>query len=174
MFNVTRFFYPHGVEGESMGNTRKDFEDIEKAIKYSHRYAKGIRFAGVQIESEDGKLLYEITSGSDTFDYRTKESSSVLKVEIPTSKFKIEQQIKALESVIFTDNSKDRQIHLEALEVLKKALNEVVAKCNNCQYCKGTVYGDIEEFKCSRGYYKKFKLNVETDCKGFKLGKYKY
>lgn len=70
MFTATRFFYPHGIEGESMDNTVKEFDDIEKAIKYAHRYAKGIRFAGVQIESEDGTLLYEITSASDVFDYR--------------------------------------------------------------------------------------------------------
>ena len=70
VYTATRFFYPHGIEGESMDNTVKDFEDIEKARKYAHRYAKGVRFAGVQIESENGKLLYEITSDSEVCDYR--------------------------------------------------------------------------------------------------------
>lgn len=72
MYTVTRSYYPHGVEGECMENNTKDFEDIEKAIKYAHRYAKGTRFAGVRVEDEKGKLLYEITSDSDAYDYRIK------------------------------------------------------------------------------------------------------
>ena len=93
----------------------------------------------------------------------------MLKVEISENKGKIEQQIKALESVIATDNKKDKQIHLEALWLLKKALDEAIWQCNNCKFCGETVYGDKEEFLCSKGYYKKFKLNIETDCKVFKF-----
>lgn len=74
MYITTRFFYPHGIEGEAMDNTVKEFDTIEKAIKYAHRYNTGVRFAGIQIESEDGKLLYEITSGNDTYDYREVET----------------------------------------------------------------------------------------------------
>jgi hypothetical protein len=70
MFTTTRFFYPNGIEGESMDCTYKEFDTIEKAIKYCHRYNKGVRFAGVQVEDENGNLLYEITSGNDVFDYR--------------------------------------------------------------------------------------------------------
>ena len=33
MYTATRFFYPNGIEGESMDNTVKQFDDIEKAIK---------------------------------------------------------------------------------------------------------------------------------------------
>ncbi len=70
MYIATRYFYPNGIEGESMDNTIKEFNDIEKAIKYAHRYANGTRFAGVQIESENGILLYEITSDNETCDLR--------------------------------------------------------------------------------------------------------
>lgn len=70
MYTATRFFYPHGIEGESMDNIIKEFDNIDKAIAYAHRYAKGIRFAGVEIEDENGKTIYEITSGNDTYDYR--------------------------------------------------------------------------------------------------------
>lgn len=72
MFSTIRHFYPHGIEGESMDCTFKEFDTIEKAINYAHRYAKGVRFAGVQIEDENGKLLYEITSNSEIYDYRNK------------------------------------------------------------------------------------------------------
>lgn len=71
MFITTRYFYPHKDEGEEMDYTIKEFDTIEKAIKYCHRYAKGIRFAGVQLEDEEGYLLYEITSGGDVVDYRS-------------------------------------------------------------------------------------------------------
>lgn len=70
MFTVTRFFYPHGIEGEAMNYTSKDFTDIEKAIKYANRYAKGKRFAGVQVEDENGKMFYEITSDFEMIDHR--------------------------------------------------------------------------------------------------------
>jgi len=46
----------------------------------------------------------------------------MLKVEIPTDKAKIKQQIKALESLLLKDNIKDREIHLEAIRVLREAL----------------------------------------------------
>lgn len=70
LFATTRHFYPNGIEGEAMDCTFKEFSEIEKAIKYAHRYAKGIKFAGVQIEDESGKILYEITSDFDVCDYR--------------------------------------------------------------------------------------------------------
>ena len=72
---TTRYFYPHGIEGEAMDCTYKEFDTIEKAIKYAERYTRGLRFAGVQVEElkDDGKLgdlVYEITSDNETFDYR--------------------------------------------------------------------------------------------------------
>ena len=72
-YSTTRHFYPHGIEGEAMDCTFKEFNTIEKAIKYADRYAKGLRFAGVQIEDETGNTVYEITSDFEVFDYRNKE-----------------------------------------------------------------------------------------------------
>ena len=70
MYTTTRFFFPHGNEYESMDCTFKEWDNLEKAIAYAHRYAKGIRFAGVTVEDEDGKTIYEITSSSEVYDYR--------------------------------------------------------------------------------------------------------
>jgi len=46
----------------------------------------------------------------------------MLKVEIRNDKTNIKAQIKALESILSTDNYKDRVIHQEAIKMLKKAL----------------------------------------------------
>lgn len=70
MFTTIRHFYPHGIEGEAMDCTYKEFDSIEKAIKYAHRYTKGLRFAGIQIEDNNGNLVYEITSDQEVIDHR--------------------------------------------------------------------------------------------------------
>jgi hypothetical protein len=101
MYITTRFFYPHGIEGEEMQTTVKEFETIEKAIKYAHRYNTGVRFAGIQIESEDGKLLYEITSGNDTYDYREAETTPEEKEEIKEDNT-IETVLKKIDAGIIT------------------------------------------------------------------------
>ena len=48
----------------------------------------------------------------------------MLRVEIPNDKTKILKQIKALNSLIITDNKKDLEIHQAAIKELKKALKE--------------------------------------------------
>lgn len=73
MFTTTRHFYPKKIEGEAMDCTFKEFPNVEKAIAYANRYAKGLRFAGVQIEDENGKIVYEITSDFEVIDKRIKE-----------------------------------------------------------------------------------------------------
>lgn len=70
MYNTTRFFFPHGNEEEAMDCAFKSFPTIEKAIAYAHRYSKGIRFAGCQIEDESGKLVYELLDNGTVTDYR--------------------------------------------------------------------------------------------------------
>ena len=40
--------------------TVKEWNSLEKAIAYCHRYSKGIRFAGVEIEDENGNQIYEL------------------------------------------------------------------------------------------------------------------
>jgi len=70
MFITTRFFYPHGIEGEAMDNTSKEFNDLDKAINHANRYAAGLRFAGVQVEDEKRNIIYEITSDMEAIDHR--------------------------------------------------------------------------------------------------------
>ena len=48
----------------------------------------------------------------------------MLKVSIPDSKAKIEQTIKALESLLPFDDDKSKKYHMEAIEDLRKALNK--------------------------------------------------
>ena len=62
MYTTIRYYYPHGIEGESMEVTLKEFTSFDKAIAYARRYAKGNRFAGVQVEDTTGNCIYEITS----------------------------------------------------------------------------------------------------------------
>lgn len=52
----------------------------------------------------------------------SRPEEKILKVEIPQDKANIKQQIKALESLILTDNFKDRKIHTGTLKDLKEAL----------------------------------------------------
>lgn len=70
MFFTSRHFYPKGIEGEAMDCTFKEFKTIEKAVQYAHRYTKGLRFAGIQIEDEQGNTVYEITSDGEVIDRR--------------------------------------------------------------------------------------------------------
>lgn len=70
MYITTRFFFPHGIEGEAMDNTVLEWESLGKAIAYCHRYDKGLRFAGVQVEDKNGKLIYELTDNGVVTDNR--------------------------------------------------------------------------------------------------------
>ena len=69
-YQTVRYFFPHGIEGESMDCTYKTWDSLEKAIAYCHRYAKGIRFANVELRNEDNYLMYEILSDGTVTDYR--------------------------------------------------------------------------------------------------------
>jgi hypothetical protein len=71
-YTTTRFFFPHGIEGESMDCTYKDWNSLEKAVAYCHRYAKGIRFASVEIRDDEGNMVYELLANGTVIDYRNK------------------------------------------------------------------------------------------------------
>ena len=62
MYRTIRYYYPHGNESEALECTVKEWDNLTKAVAYCHRYARGIRFASVEIEDEQGKQLYEILS----------------------------------------------------------------------------------------------------------------
>lgn len=72
MYTTCRYFYPHGIEGESMDCTIKEWDSLEKAIDYCHRYTKGIRFSSVCIEDEKGDIVYEILASGEIIDETTK------------------------------------------------------------------------------------------------------
>lgn len=62
MYRTIRYYFPHGDEWEAMDCTVKEWNSLEKAIAYCHRYSKGIRFASAEIEDECGKQIYELLS----------------------------------------------------------------------------------------------------------------
>ena len=77
---TTRYFYPHGIEGETTETTLKEWDNLDSAIKYARRYAKGNRFAGVEIEV-NRKVVFEITSDFEEIDHReTEKPQGIFKV----------------------------------------------------------------------------------------------
>lgn len=71
MFVVIIHYYKFDLYGGmSMDCIINEFGTMEQALNYAYRYAKGLRFAGLQVEDESGKLLYEITSDFNVYDYR--------------------------------------------------------------------------------------------------------
>ena len=71
-YTTTRYFFPHGIEGENMDCTYKDWDSFEKAVAYCHRYTKGLRFAGVEIRDEKDNVVYELLTDGTAIDYRNK------------------------------------------------------------------------------------------------------
>lgn len=73
-YTTVREFYKYNYEHGETDMTFKEWDSLDKAIAYAHRYAKGLRFVGVTVEDENGNVLYEILNhGADTFDYRDKK-----------------------------------------------------------------------------------------------------
>jgi uncharacterized membrane protein YkoI len=65
-----RYTYSTGKKDKNLDCKFKEFNSLTDAIKYAHKYAKGLRFAEVQIENEAGKILYVINNDGVTHDYR--------------------------------------------------------------------------------------------------------
>lgn len=71
MYITSRHWFKYGRETDEMECTTLYHETLDKAINYAHRYAKGVRFASVTVEDEEGHILYEICDcGAEVFDYR--------------------------------------------------------------------------------------------------------
>lgn len=69
MFTTYRTFYVKEYGGEC-GCTEIEWDSLEKAIAYARRYAKGLRFAGVQIvDNSTDKMVFEITSDFEEYSY---------------------------------------------------------------------------------------------------------
>lgn len=73
-YTIVREFYKYSYEHGETDMTFKEWDSLDKAIAYAHRYAKGLKFVAVTVEDENGNVLYEILNhGADTFDYRDKK-----------------------------------------------------------------------------------------------------
>lgn len=71
MYTTSRHWFKYGRETDEMECTFLEHETLDKAITYAHRYAKGVRFASVTVEDEEGNILYEICDcGAKVIDYR--------------------------------------------------------------------------------------------------------
>ena len=93
MFHVMRSWYKYGREGDEVMITDKYYDTIEKALNYAQRYAKGIRFVMVQIETDDDnmELIYEYLAdgGRCTVDKTTKYKIVAESQEEPAKEVKI-------------------------------------------------------------------------------------
>lgn len=69
-YTTYRYWFKYGNEDDPIECTDKEWDNLDKAISYAHRYATGVRFAGVEIEDENGKIVYRITTDSIVEDYR--------------------------------------------------------------------------------------------------------
>ncbi len=67
MYYTTRYYYPNGIEGESMKCTYKEFDSLDKAIAYAHRYSNGRRFAGCTIMNDNCENVYELLENGSVF-----------------------------------------------------------------------------------------------------------
>lgn len=73
-YTTVREFYKYSYDHGETDMTSKEWDSLDKAIAYAHRYAKGLKFVAVTVEDENGNVLYEILNhGADTFDYRDKK-----------------------------------------------------------------------------------------------------
>lgn len=92
MFHVMRSWYKYGREGDEVMITDKYYDTIEKALAYAQRYAKGIRFVMVQIETDDDnmELIYEYLAdgGKCTVDKTAKYKITAESQEKPTEQNK--------------------------------------------------------------------------------------
>ncbi|WP_462351060.1 ATP-binding protein [Fusobacterium varium] len=71
MYTTSRHWFKYGNEDDELECTTLFHETLDKAITYAHRYAKGVRFASVTVEDEEGNILYEICDcGAKVIDYR--------------------------------------------------------------------------------------------------------
>lgn len=71
MYMTSRYWFKYGNEDDELECTTLFHETLDKAITYAHRYAKGVRFASVTVEDEEGNILYEICDcGAKVIDYR--------------------------------------------------------------------------------------------------------
>lgn len=73
-YTTCRSWLKYGNEDDPIECTFKEWDSLDKAINYAHRYANGIKFVSVDVSDENGNLIYEISDyGGTVIDYRKKE-----------------------------------------------------------------------------------------------------
>lgn len=80
-YTTIRYFFPHGIEGEAMDCTFKEWKDLDKAIAYCHRYSKGRRFVSVEVEDEKGNVIYELNADGKVADNREQTEKEEMTVK---------------------------------------------------------------------------------------------
>lgn len=88
MYTTNRHWLRYGREDDYVEVTTLEHATFEKALKYTQRYARGVRFVRCSIENEEGRILYEICDyGAVEEDYRTEEDKKIMKNEKIINKY---------------------------------------------------------------------------------------
>lgn len=75
MYTTYRQWYKYGREEDEIEVTVKEFDTLEKAIKYAHRYSGG-RFVNCTIENEKFETVYELLEDGTIFEYEEKKEET--------------------------------------------------------------------------------------------------
>lgn len=82
MYTTNRHWLRYGREDDYVEVTTLEHKTFKKALKYTQRYARGVRFVRCSIENEAGRILYEICDyGAVEEDYRTEEDKKKIEKE---------------------------------------------------------------------------------------------
>ncbi len=82
MYTTNRHWLRYGREDDYVEVTTLEHKTFEEALKYTQRYARGIKFISCNIQNEDGRILYEIFDyGAKEEDYRTEEDKKIIEKE---------------------------------------------------------------------------------------------
>ena len=145
MFTTYRTFYVKEYGGEC-GCTEIEWDSLEKAIAYARRYAKGLRFAGVQIvDNSTDKMVFEITSDFEEYSYMEDSNTMFDKKEMQLVNAACDElkQIKTAKdfySIVDAVNKK------YGCDIANKA-REIVGCYNSAQYPMEEVKTEAVEVK---------------------------
>ena len=79
-YTTYRFWFKYGNEDDPIECTTKEWDSLDKAINYAHRYATGIKFESVEIEDKNGRVVYRITSNGVVEDFRNDSTENNIEV----------------------------------------------------------------------------------------------
>lgn len=129
MFHVMRSWYKYGREGDEVMITDKYYDTVEKALAYAERYAKGIRFVMVQIETDDDnmELIYEYLAdgGRCTVDKTAKYKTVAESQEKPAEQ---EEQNTTLVNIKYNDCYTNSLVIAEGTGNQHHAVQQIINK----------------------------------------------